>query len=83
MPEAQTKPGNGLTWDNLIPKDHGVQLAWVMKQECKLMERSLPWRQDPEDTWFRDPSPSLENLGQVGPDIVPEQEPDEQVQAGH
>ena len=55
--ESQTEPGNGLTWDKMIFKDHGVQPAWVEKQERELLERSLPWRQDPKGTWFRDPSP--------------------------
>ena len=41
----------------MIPKDHGVQPAWMERQERELLERSLPWRQDPEGTWFRDPSP--------------------------
>ena len=28
-PEAQTDPGNGLTWDEMIPRDHGVaQTGW-------------------------------------------------------
>ena len=47
-PEAQTEPGNGLTWDEMIPKDHGVGPAWVERQERELMEKSLPWRCDPE-----------------------------------
>ena len=50
--EAQTEGANGLMWDDIIPKDHGVQPNWVEEQERKLMERSLPWRQDPEGTWF-------------------------------
>ena len=56
-PEAQTEPGNGLTWDEMIPKDHGVTPTWVEDQERELLERSLSWRCDPEGTWQRDPSP--------------------------
>ena len=57
-PEAQTEPGNGLTWDEMIPKDHGVAPSWVETQERELLEQSLLWRCDPEGTiWQRDPSP--------------------------
>ena len=43
-PEAQTEPGNSLTWDDMIPKDHKVQPTWVIEQERELMEWSLLWR---------------------------------------
>ena len=57
-PEAQTDPGNGLTWDEMIPRDHGVAPDWVELQEQARWERSLPWRCDPEGSiWQRDPSP--------------------------
>ena len=56
-PEAQTEPGNSLTWDDMIPKDQDVQPVWVEEQERELMEWSLPWQQDPKGTWFRDQSP--------------------------
>ena len=57
-PEAQTDPGNGLTWDDMIPRDHGVAPDWVELQEQAWWERSLPWRCDPEGSiWQRDPSP--------------------------
>ena len=57
-PEAQTDPGNGLTWDEMIPKDHGQAPDWVELQEQERWERSLPWRLDPEGyRWQRDPSP--------------------------
>ena len=57
-PEAQTEPGNGLTWDEMIPKDHGVAPSWVERQEWQKLEMNLPWRCDPEGTfWQRDPSP--------------------------
>ena len=57
--EAQTDPGNGLTWDEMIPKDHSVAPSWVECQERQQMEMNLPWRCDPEGTtiWQRDPSP--------------------------
>ena len=53
-PEVQTEPGNGLTWDDMIQKDHEEQPTWVIELELELVERSLPWRRDPEGTWFRD-----------------------------
>ena len=57
-PESQTDPGNGLTWDEMIPKDHGVAPSWVERKEQEKIKRSLPWRCDPEGTiWQRDPSP--------------------------
>ena len=57
-PEAQTDPGNGLTWDEMIPRDHGVAPTWVERQEQERIDRSLPWRSDPEGSiWQRDPSP--------------------------
>ena len=57
-PEAQTDPGNGLTWDEMIPRDHGVAPARVERQEQEKVDRSLPLRCDPEGTmWQRDPSP--------------------------
>ena len=43
-PESQTNPGSGLTWDEMIPKDHGVAPSWVERQEREKIERSLPWR---------------------------------------
>ena len=49
-PEAQTEPGNGLMWDDMIPRDPEVQPTWVVDQEHELMEPSLPWRRDPEGT---------------------------------
>ena len=55
---AQTNPGNGLTWDEMIPKDHGVAPPWVERQEREKLEMDLPWRCNPEGTiWQRDPSP--------------------------
>ena len=57
-PEAQTDPGNGLTWDEMIPKDHGEAPSWVERQEEARWERDLPWRCDPDgEIWRRDPSP--------------------------
>ena len=47
-PEAQTDPGNGLTWDEMVPKDHGVAPSWVEAQEREQLEMNLPWRCDPE-----------------------------------
>ena len=57
-PESQTDPGNGLTWDETITRDHGVAPSWVERQEQERIDRSLPWRCDPEGSmWQRDPSP--------------------------
>ena len=57
-PEAQADPGNGLTWDDMIPKDHGQAPDWVEQQEQARWERDLPWRCDPDgEVWQRDPSP--------------------------
>ena len=57
-PESQTDPGNGLTWDEMITWDHGVAPSWVERQEQERIDRSLPWRWDPEGSiWQRDPSP--------------------------
>ena len=42
----------------MIPRDHGVAPAWVERQELERLDRSLPWRCDPEGSiWQRDPSP--------------------------
>ena len=61
-PEAQTDPGNGLTWDEMIPRDHGVAPSWAERQEQERIERSLPWRCDPEGTSGREtPAPGGES----------------------
>ena len=42
----------------MITKDHGVAPSWVECQEREQIELNLPWRCDPEGTfWQRDPSP--------------------------
>ena len=57
-PQKPRPPGNGLAWDDMIPKDHGVAPSWVENLEHEQMEMNLPWRCNPEGTiWQRDPSP--------------------------
>ena len=46
-----------LTWDEMIPKAYSMVPTWVEDQERELLETSLPWRCDPEETWQCDPSP--------------------------
>ena len=89
-PEAQTKPGNGLTWDGMIPKDHEIQSTWVVDQDCELIEQSLPWRRNPRAHGSKTrghkaprPQPKVVEPRRMGPRIISGQEPNQQIQAGY